>query len=157
MGAKARVEWLGTPFAARLGAGLWLGGCAASREPGPPGFLQSIMEEWASSGRLRSPEDPIHQVVLAASLYGGLILFYEYDGSLAPISRRLIDAPLGFGGMPRRVRMALEQVIRYWAALTLKSDYSWLEGLPLEYPGGLALTTSSGPGLESPCAYIEYD
>ena len=154
----ARSRWLGTPFAARLAERLWVGGCLASREPGPPGFLRSLVDEWALTGRLRTPEEPAHQAILAASIYGGLILFYEYDGVLAPISRRLLEAPLGFGGAaPSRRRYTLEDAVRLWAAMTLRGDASWLDGLPLEYPGGLALSASGGPGLEAPCVYIEYD
>lgn len=158
MDTEYKVRWLGTPFAARLTSRFWIAGCIKARDPGAPSYLNYLIREWGATGSLPRPDDLVFQALLEASIHGGLILLYEYKGRLAPISLRITSKPLGFSGPSRRSDIEIEtinDVVEGWARLILNDDLDWLEGVALEYPGGYSLTTKTGPGLESPCVYLE--
>ncbi len=151
-----RIEWLGTPFAGRLVEKFWIAGCVKTRDPGAPSYLEELMVDWIESGIPPKPSDLVLQALVEASIHGGLILLYEYNGRLAPISRRLTSKPIGFSGPGKHEALeTLKDAIEGWAKLVLYDDLEWLEGIPLDYPGGYSLTVGSGPGLESPCIYVE--
>ena len=156
MARKYKVEWLGTPFAGRLTEKFWIAGCIKTRDPGAPSYIEELVIDWAESGVAPKPSDPVLQALLEASIHGGIILLYEYNGQLAPISRRLTSKPIGFGGPDRRkVMETVKDVIEGWARLVLFDDLDWLNGVPLDYPGGYSLTTKTSLELEAPCVYVE--
>lgn len=150
------MVWLGTPFVARLSGGFWVAGCLKTRDPGAPSWLEELIRRWADSGAPPAPPGLVEQGLLEASIHGGLVLLYEYRGRLAPISKRLTGKPLGLASTPGRAGGARSvSALEGWARLTLYDDVDWLDGLGLEYPEGYMLVTGSGPGLCSPCAYVE--